>query len=1311
MTSSILRAEAKVFSPTTDNKPITSSPNCNRNDICRINEETIASKTLPAPQEHDRHDATQKKHNNVISGRGNSRNNRIPKQISSSVPQKSHNEGNPKQKERNKKLRAKKDIQNPEETTFTQNERSKGNTRIDYQKELKSPRNPPLSTTNGSSNFQLDPISRQIQHKPSNGKAKRNKWSRNRNKSLENDARVKDYSSTSSCIEYNDLEIRVKPNQDPHDLTLPLPKNKIVIDNTSLNSPWLNAVTRQEKIELAPNHISNHHELSEMINKPRNHVESDCSNTQSSSLTTTTEFIVLRKHKTTTVPAPENKQISAESMISNDVQGCKENSNDSQIEGEISVLTSRLTSSRHIDITKLRNRWWDLLQDHYEAKQNDASDMNTNLNFVAPSQQLDSCNEVIFSQSLRQNDSLNILHLDSAPESDVAPDDVGISRMVQMSLTRPLYLSSSAILIKAIRGNDLDMIRQIINTTMPNSERFRILQETEDIVEKNVERLSPVQVAVTLNRPQVLEILLQSLRFLHFDWNVSNYEKLVSSPLFIASEHGYDECLDIILSSFNTSDSTLLMLKDDDGNTAMHFSCRKNVSDSTFQLLFERATKAGSGRSFVAKILSCKNLRQQTPLHVACSFSRGDVIDCVLSKINSITTVSKLLSIQDDEGQTPLLAAVSAGATDIVMSLLMWRGNNCRHNHFRYIIPSSNSKGNGNNLTGATNASNSNSVTSTPPCPLTWAITRTVNVEIVILLLEFNNPLSDRGYDLDVALRYATSIRFYFFEDDDLLKMSQSDFQSILTIIRVLIEAGANPCSVLENEKLQRFSLSPSESTAVATSARYGDYECLVLMLDTYRHVLKQMQQNRRRDPTLRKQPESFFANLEARENNELHMSVRDALVTSLYHCWELSVREIENSNFHRINETKVCSYDACCLVLYRRGASLTSTDTERLKSSIVKERLIPSSSEAFGIVTNIEFKVSNHIIIPRLSKSKNIIGFLPTSSLLMIRLPWYPSKNTNNCGFAWMENHHRCKNSDEMDSAMSSVEAPDVLLRCPDGVAFQCHSFLLSEKSQKIAAAIRFASLSVAMKHPILPLDMKNNEENGNLLEVSVDIPSKMLRWMLEHIYHGSIIVGRFSRRSITEYFDALLELLLIADEFLCTSLVKECEMRLLAVDYRKCFCWYCNSMSESDVPEQSNMDVKNDLWTTKQYHFSITGPSLLVTVENALDILAIAQQLCMSCDVAAYTLRMDTTVQRTETEVFTTSSCSPLEALRSAAVTCMLQGLGKVIDSKSFTVNLHSLMSESTDESDIVEQSCFGNLIKVLLHELHGFSSHTGT
>lgn len=130
-------------------------------------------------------------------------------------------------------------------------------------------------------------------------------------------------------------------------------------------------------------------------------------------------------------------------------------------------------------------------------------------------------------------------------------------------------------------------------------------------------------------------------------------------------------------------------------------------------------------------------------------------------------------------------------------------------------------------------------------------------------------------------------------------------------------------------------------------------------------------------------------------------------------------------------------------------------------------------------------------------------------------------------------------------------------------------HKSILSAKSDKLKAAISFASMQ---RGQVGDRTIDDCDE----VEVPLSISYQMASMLIQHCYHGSIIYGLSSlsdtlssvEKQREESCRVLLELAYIAQEFLCPSLLIECEMRLISRStshirsslQNKCFCPLCN-------------------------------------------------------------------------------------------------------------------------------------------------------
>lgn len=1142
-----------------------------------------------------------------------------------------------------------------------------------------------------------------------------------------------------------------------------------------------------------------------------------------------------------------------------------------------------LYSSKVIDMTRLRNRWWDLLQKHYENNNKnrsqeergvDGGDMNAgNIGNKEMKQTKTIVEEQLPVESVSATNNIQRSNTTTITTRicDATGNANGRTRdgeVVARSTTFSLNISASRsstdtiaintstvrnAIIQAIKRNDRSVLQSLLDELACDAEDSLLreiilcpttLTTTSTKNDNNTDTpsevvvASPFKLVVIWNRPQLLKlffsVFLENNKNNNMKMNDDTlYQNQIREMVFVAAEYGYDECMEQLLlsiGSYRTSSATtlnsfssmfsladIITTKDNDGNTVLHYCSRNHAPLSTFQLLFDyiaRSCSSGSSSSsssslsYAAKCISIKNhIFEQTVLHVACSHRRVDIVDYVIMKIGKYhsAALSKLLAMQDKHCQTPLLAAIAADCTDIVMSLLMWRGNNSLHRRYRYSIgPTKSSTKNGCNShhSSASNAgtfsepttARSSGIASTgsnttngtsPPCPLVWAVTKSQDPDMVSLLLEFNNPTSDSGYNLDDALRAGVDVRLQLYSSDDKYSYNEDKdddnygkrIQS-LTIVRVLIEAGANPCSAPDTNETTLLSLSTNANVTstkikrnespIISAIRDGDCECLILLLDTYRCCLNCTQNNRRRDPKLQKQPESFFINLESRENNELLLILRESLLTSLYYSWQsLSATCKQGQSSEQDHETNSIRFLSCSIALYRRNVHLTLTDIERLKSSMaLSTRFIVASSPPTvstinntldaSPTTNPEYVASYVRRIPSPTSTESDrepMYALQNSSLLMLQMEWCPLSCNNNksktkssiIGCTWIEEQCLTTNSGyETPKPVNTNKLlciepfgkPDVVLICPEGTRFEAHSLILSQYSQKLAAAIRFATISVP-RHQLL---------NGhNNIEVLVDVPSKQLRWMLEHMYHGSIVVGRFSKnRSITETFYELLELLLIADEFICPSLIQECEMRLLATDYCKCFCWYCNNPTLL-TPQQACFRQQQDTtattnhktspvvllesavhFQTVQCKYKILGTSVLVTPDVALDVLAVINQLGTHWESEDYSITFHSnkttsvvgSCGKNDSNLLDTPTRRKLlDSIREVALCSLFQNLNQVIGKASFQSTLEQLLLPSggtsiTDNSSKKNNTSIKNeggeglviLLHILLQELYG-------
>ena len=167
--------------------------------------------------------------------------------------------------------------------------------------------------------------------------------------------------------------------------------------------------------------------------------------------------------------------------------------------------------------------------------------------------------------------------------------------------------------------------------------------------------------------------------------------------------------------------------------------------------------------------------------------------------------------------------------------------------------------------------------------------------------------------------------------------------------------------------------------------------------------------------------------------------------------------------------------------------------------------------------------------------------------SYVLIEVLWFHLRmNGVNC--SWMKNTiSYLLEKEHVDYSSFLVE--DEFFLVADGENLLAHKSIISAKSDKLAARIRFTKGS-AKECP-----------SADRLAVHVDLPLLVAKMLLCHCYHGSITFGLM--KSPTKQCHQLLEMALVADEYLCPSLLLECKIRLLMQTSSRCeyICPYCST------------------------------------------------------------------------------------------------------------------------------------------------------
>ena len=649
---------------------------------------------------------------------------------------------------------------------------------------------------------------------------------------------------------------------------------------------------------------------------------------------------------------------------------------------------------------------------------------------------------------------------------------------------------------------------------------------------------------VRIDSPDLLRVAMRHLNSAHAGAasekhsRLSNIIQEVARALMLAASVGSEDCVSIILANWDNAMS-LFTIVDAKGCGVFHHCCHTAGNLAVLRLLLchiSGGTK--SKHQQLSKALMMRNLLSQTALHLSCECGRVDFVEVFLD-VCSTALMAKLLAIEDSRSQTPLLAAIGSNASDVVVCLIMWRGN-------RNLVLRKTPQAPGNHA---------------PPCPMVWAA-KNGNLDMVQLLLQFSDP---SGQDYQVTASLAA------------LLLSEASENTKSDGCQLLIQDGGNPFEEVA------ISHNAGIATSVSIAAKYCGSTVISTLVSMGISQLQYRQENRRRDSKLRQQPDSFFRTMESKENFEKERALSNALVELLYRAWE----DVEGRNI-------VSPHLSSAVSMLMLGATLKGRDIARLQQSMHARSLKPASlfledpkASCYIASYSREMVSSNGKISVVHDLDRN---HLSSHSLLM--------RKTN-----WFQRHHKlspnaCRwlldavSDDKLESNQKDWRGDEITLLATDGESFMVHESVVATKSAKLAAAIRFAK-------------MQNNSCRGSAWSsgrpvLHVDISSKSCAWMLEHIYHGSIVSGL--SREKAQICQDLLELMIVAEEFLCFSLLQECEMRLLHHEQHVCFCWSCSRAVRHHAGEEKG--VADCLCVA-------SGPSCFVDGSTALDVLAPIQHL----------------------------------------------------------------------------------------------------
>ena len=377
------------------------------------------------------------------------------------------------------------------------------------------------------------------------------------------------------------------------------------------------------------------------------------------------------------------------------------------------------------------------------------------------------------------------------------------------------------------------------------------------------------------------------------------------------------------------------------------------------------------------------------------------------------------------------------------------------------------------------------------PCPLEWAV-REMNPDLVALLLSFNNPESEGSYNLESALLCAL-------QSPNESKSAQRE------MLRVLVHGGANPCSPCHHDGV----------SCLTKACSNADCEGVACLLSCYDRSIEHKNSQRR----ARGIPSPVCRNVEVKTQAERSMAIRDAIVTSLYLASVSSDSE----------------FIACAeYLLVHGGVNLGGVGLSRLTTSVQKASLQTMAGTS-------DF-ARDYIQLSTAQPSAN--GSTGMSFNEWRR--WCTATAHSFCGTDAVQ----CPALVGATGPVSDL-VPDAILISEEGSRFAVDSSIVGMKSAKLAAAIRFSSMS-------------RSALDGSALspvEVETGIPARSCLLLLEHIFHGSIVSMGQSGRD--ELCSLLLDMLLLAEDLLCPSLAEESILRMLSSDSTKCLCSRCTQSS----------------------------------------------------------------------------------------------------------------------------------------------------
>ena len=366
---------------------------------------------------------------------------------------------------------------------------------------------------------------------------------------------------------------------------------------------------------------------------------------------------------------------------------------------------------------------------------------------------------------------------------------------------------------------------------------------------------------------------------------------------------------------------------------------------------------------------------------------------------------------------------------------------------------------------------------------------------------------------------------------------------------------------------------------------------------------------------------------------------------TALVHCLFQLYHEGTRSNSGEI-----------ALLIYKRGIKLSRNNIQWLENSLRVETLTPPPL-SISHKPPISLHISECSCMSQNILSEASVDWCKVFSRLNVLSP----HNSVSCPY--VEEQVQSYHVEKVKQQSSLID--DEFNLIVENETIIAHKSIVSARSGKLAAGIRFSEA--------------RQDIPAERLSVHIDLPLTVARMLLSHIYTGSIAFGLKSGQLLCYQ---LLELALLAEEYLCPTLMLECEIRLLKYG-RKCICPHCIAHNFGN-------------------RYIIDTPSSdLITFETALDVIAVAQQLEESASAPIYHSKEVDNIQ---------NSTAPFHVAKLTAAAVILMNFKAVLCSRSF---MRQTQSDGTDEY-VMDVFCCENsilLLSMCLEELkhNALVSHT--